>query len=51
MLIDAVGDFARLIPFTYEGLDFVGDPFADLCSEGGMGFVEVGGVELFADLD
>lgn len=45
--VDLVGDFARFVPIADEGLDFVGYPFADFFTEGGVGFVEVGGVELF----
>lgn len=44
--VDLLGDPARFVPFSYIGLDFGGDPFADFFPERGMCFVEVGGVVL-----
>ena len=45
-LVNFIRDLARLVPFADEGLDFVGDPFADLGAESGVRFVEVRGVVL-----
>ena len=45
--VDTVWNFAGFVPFADEGLDFVGNPFADFGAEVGVALLEVGGVVLF----
>ena len=45
--VDAIWDLAGFVPFADEGLDFVGNPFADFGAEVGVALLEVGGVVLF----
>lgn len=46
LLVDLGRDLLLLVPLGDVGLDLVLDPFANLGSEGGVGLVEEGGVEL-----
>jgi hypothetical protein len=42
LFVDAVGNFAGLVPFADIGLDLGFDPCADFVAKGGVGFVEKG---------
>lgn len=46
LLVDALVDAARLVPFADVGLDLGFHEGADFGAQGGVGFVEVGGVVL-----
>jgi hypothetical protein len=48
LLVDLIRNLLRLVPLADIRFDVLGYPGADFVAEGGVGFVEVGGVVLFS---